>query len=196
MARFFGAAVVVVALVLAGCGVNDVAPQDVALSTATLNPLDTGDPIGEVNAVTPSTNADNYAKTPTRWAHVLLDGEARVGELDLKFVSERGFASCFEYRVDESAPDSLNNTNPFIDELWPFTCQLNSSATMTIEADAYVDVRMVFGAESDERFDWTRFYTVPTKSSCMDGGWLPQGFRNQGQCVRFYETGKDSRLGE
>lgn len=67
---------------------------------------------------------------------------------------------------------------------------------MTIEAQSYVDVRMVFGGERDERFDWTRFYVAPTKFSCMDDGWVEQGFRNQGQCVRYYVTGKDSRLGE
>lgn len=194
MARIFGASVIVLALVLAGCGVNDAAPQDVALGTATLNPLDTGDPIGDVDAVTPSTNAENVTKG---WAHVLLVGEARVGELDLRFVSERGFASCFEYRIDDEPPTGSANYNPAVtDGLWAFTCQANSSTDMTIQAGSHVDVRMVFGAEGDERFDWTRFYTVPTKSSCMDGGWMPQGFRNQGQCVRYYETGKDSRLGE
>ena len=31
------------------------------------------------------------------------------------------------------------------------------------------------------------------KSECMDGGWEAFGFRNQGQCVRYVNTGKDSR---
>jgi hypothetical protein len=31
------------------------------------------------------------------------------------------------------------------------------------------------------------------KDACMDGGWKQMGFKNQGQCVRFVETGKDSR---
>ncbi len=34
------------------------------------------------------------------------------------------------------------------------------------------------------------------KSDCMKGGWSDFGFRNQGQCIRFIETGKDSRTGE
>lgn len=33
----------------------------------------------------------------------------------------------------------------------------------------------------------------PTKEDCRDGGWRNYGFRNQGQCVRFVVTGKDSR---
>jgi hypothetical protein len=32
-----------------------------------------------------------------------------------------------------------------------------------------------------------------TKADCMKGGWEAFGFKNQGQCVRFIETGKDSR---
>ena len=32
-----------------------------------------------------------------------------------------------------------------------------------------------------------------TKDDCKKGGWEDYGFRNQGQCVRFIETGKDSR---
>lgn len=32
-----------------------------------------------------------------------------------------------------------------------------------------------------------------TKDDCKNGGWEQYGFKNQGQCVRFVETGKDSR---
>lgn len=31
------------------------------------------------------------------------------------------------------------------------------------------------------------------KDECKDGGWQDFGFRNQGQCVRFVNTGQDSR---
>jgi hypothetical protein len=34
------------------------------------------------------------------------------------------------------------------------------------------------------------------KDECKLGGWMAFGFDNQGQCVRFVETGKDSRIGE
>lgn len=194
VARILGVGTVFLALLLAGCGVNDAASGAWSLDAAALNEFDTGEPIGEQNEVTPSTNALNEANG---WAHVILVGDARVGEVDLNFVAPRAFYSCFEYRVDESAPDGPDNPNTDVtDGLWPYTCQNASSETMTIEAESYVDVRMVFGGERDERFDWTRFYVAPTKFSCMDDGWVEQGFRNQGQCVRYYVTGKDSRLGE
>jgi N-acetylneuraminic acid mutarotase len=32
-----------------------------------------------------------------------------------------------------------------------------------------------------------------SKDDCRQGGWSAFGFRNQGQCVRYVETGKDSR---
>lgn len=32
-----------------------------------------------------------------------------------------------------------------------------------------------------------------TKDDCKKGGWESYSFRNQGQCVRYVETGKDSR---
>jgi hypothetical protein len=34
------------------------------------------------------------------------------------------------------------------------------------------------------------------KSECMKGGWSDFGFRNQGQCIRFIETGTDSRTAD
>lgn len=33
------------------------------------------------------------------------------------------------------------------------------------------------------------------KEQCMDDGWADYGFRNQGQCIRFVETGQDDRQG-
>jgi len=32
-----------------------------------------------------------------------------------------------------------------------------------------------------------------TKADCQNGGWEDFGFKNQGQCIRFVNTGKDSR---
>ncbi|HVM15716.1 MAG TPA: carboxypeptidase regulatory-like domain-containing protein [Egibacteraceae bacterium] len=33
-----------------------------------------------------------------------------------------------------------------------------------------------------------------TRGDCMNGGWQQYGFRNQGQCIQFVNTGKDSRV--
>jgi hypothetical protein len=43
---------------------------------------------------------------------------------------------------------------------------------VTVSADSYVEVRMVFGAETDERFDWTRFDVLP---KCTPTGFVRDG---------------------
>ena len=139
----------------------------------------------DVNSVTPSTNDINRTKG---WAHV-----DQVG-LSLQFTSTRNFYSCFEYRTDGDTSQQISPDNPntlITDGLYPYICEKDSSDTLNIRAKKYVEVRMVFGAESDERFDWTRFDVG--KQACKNGGWKDFGFANQGQCVRYEETGKDSR---
>ena len=147
------------------------------------------------STVFPSTNQDNQAQG---WAYV-EQVSVGIGTTDLQFVAPRSFFSCFEYRTDGDTSQAIgqNNPNPGVtDGLYPYTCENNSSSTLTIEANEYVEVRMAFGAESDERFDWTRFNVIPdaqTREDCRDGGWEAYGFRNQGQCIRFVNTGQDSR---
>jgi hypothetical protein len=152
---------------------------------------DTGEG-GMVDAVTPSTNEGNKTQG---WAHVIWNSDvAGPGEAPLKFIQPRSFFACFEYRSDGAPPpdDTPNYNTAIEDGLWDFECLNNQELEITLVAEEYVEVRMVFGAESDERFDWTRF-DVLNKESCKNGGWQSLGFRNQGQCVRWVQTGKDSR---
>lgn len=121
----------------------------------------------EVNAVTPSTNDLNRDQG---WAHfnVLEPG---LGYAELEFVSTRGFASCFEYRTDGDTGQSIgDNYNPGItDGLYPFFCMNNSTRSETISASEYIEIRMVFGAETDERFDWTRVDVIPLPTLSCEG---------------------------
>lgn len=148
----------------------------------------------DINPVTPSTNDINKTNN---WAHFnVLD--TRIGEADIQLVSTRTFYSCFEYRADGDTSQSVgNNPNPSVtDGRYPYICVNNSTATFTVEAQEYIEIRMVFGAEADERFDWTRVDVLPdaqTKDDCKNGGWANYGFANQGQCIRFVNTGHDSR---
>lgn len=148
-----------------------------------------------VNAVTPSTNDINRTNG---WAHVDQLTED-VGSTDLQFISTRAFASCFEYRTDGDTSQviaqngGVNYNSLVTDGLYPFFCQNNNNSTHTITANEYVEVRMVFGAEGDERFDWTRFEVLPvpppqSKAECKNGGWETfndPAFKNQGDCVSF-----------
>lgn len=107
-----------------------------------------------------STNEENTTKG---WANVQVVDDTTAGEITLEFVSTRNFLSCFEYRTDgdETEATSPTNYNTQAHGLYPFKCIKNSSTEVTLEADEYVEVRMVFGGESDERFDWTRFDVTP-----------------------------------
>jgi hypothetical protein len=70
--------------------------------------------------------------------------------------------SCFEYRSDGEGPESPDHFNPEIEDgLWPYVCVVNTTEMLTLSALEYVEIRMVFGAETDERFDWTRVEVEP-----------------------------------
>jgi hypothetical protein len=154
-----------------------------------------GPALAVVNSVFPSTNDANRL---LGWAHVNQVSVAD-GTTTLRFISTRGFASCFEYRTDGDTSQRLgpSNWNPAVtDGLYPFRCVNNGTYEIPFDAEGYVEVRLAFGAEADERFDWTRFDLVhdpETKADCKDGGWADYGFRNQGLCVAFVETGRDTR---
>lgn len=133
---------------------------------------------------TPSTNAQNKLNG---WAHVNQLSDA--GGRKMQFVSTRNFLSCFEYRSDGDTSQATGSANPnplITDGLYPFICVSNETKTLTIPALDYIEIRMVFGAEADERFDWTRFDVLgpPNKDACKNGDWEIYGFRNQGQCIK------------
>jgi hypothetical protein len=117
-------------------------------------------------SVTPSTNDDNKTKG---WAYVEVVASG-PGTITLQFVSTRLFASCFEYRTDgdTSQMTSATNYNPGItDGLYPAKCVNNSTRQVILTADSYVEVRMVFGAEGDERFGWTTFSVPPVTAAVI-----------------------------
>ncbi|GAG76574.1 unnamed protein product [marine sediment metagenome] len=113
-----------------------------------------------VNAITPSTN---YINRNNGWAHVNRLSKD-IGEVTLKFVQPRDFYACFEYRTDgdTSQASGTNYNTDITDGLYPYFCLSTiSSITKTIQANEYVEIRMVFGGERDERFDWTKFVVLP-----------------------------------
>lgn len=154
-----------------------------------------GPALAVVNAVFPSTNDANRA---LGWAHVDVVS-TDVGTITLELVNPRAFASCFEFRSDGDMSQRItpSHFNPAVtDGLYPFQCLNNATSLRTIAATEYVEVRLAFGAESDERFDWMRFDVVrdpQAKADCVGDGWDAFGFRNQGLCVAFLEAGRDTR---
>jgi hypothetical protein len=67
---------------------------------------------------------------------------------------------------------------------------------VTFEAKETVEIRLALGGERDWDFDWTTFHVPSTQDAvelCKGDGWSDLGFRNLGQCIRWANTGKDSR---
>jgi hypothetical protein len=62
---------------------------------------------------------------------------------------------------------------------------LSSCGPATWTAIAYLDKATTYDFELEN--------DPVSKTDCADGGWERYGFKNQGQCNRFVETGKDSR---
>lgn len=109
----------------------------------------------------PSTHAENITKG---WAHVEKIN-ATVNSITLVFHGGNqiptNFSSCFEYRIDGDTTQALAsaNPNPAVEDRYPHLCIAGKSSTptLTFNATNYIEVRSTFGAESSERFDWTRF---------------------------------------
>jgi hypothetical protein len=170
--------------------------------------------IGQTPTPTPSTNDANRT---FGWAHFNVTDNTVPGEVTVDLVNPRYFSSCFEYRTDGDETQKTSNTNfnrAITDGLYPFKCVSSNdsgpvSVSLTLEANEYIEIRMVFGAEADERFGWTRVNLTEqtptptptvaasndpkTTDDCKNGGWKEFGFKNQGQCNRFISTGVDSR---
>jgi hypothetical protein len=123
----------------------------------------------------------------------------------------RPFLSCFEYRTDgdtRQKTDDINSLNGDItDGLYPYSCLSNTESTETIEANEYVEVRMVgahlwFG-DINERFDWTRFDVIPPameynlKGKCKGGQWSLDVTANGGYIGTFFcEGGEENEINE
>ncbi len=118
------------------------------------------------SVVYPSTNDNNRTQG---WAHVdFVSADATARTMTFNFIQTRNFGSCVEYRTNtQTTPtDSRPNYNPeILDGMWTFKCLYapgNTPITITLDSAAtYVEFRLSFGAEKDERFYWTPFTFVP-----------------------------------
>jgi len=129
-------------------------------------------PLSSAFADPPMASTNDTNRT-NGWAHV---DQLATGSHDFEFISTRAFYSCFEYRTDGDTSQKIaeNNYNTLVtDGLYPYYCQNNNSRTETISANGYVEIRMVFGAEADERFDWTRFDVLPPPPAYSCVGFEP-----------------------
>ncbi|MBX4191906.1 hypothetical protein KW798_00235 [Candidatus Parcubacteria bacterium] len=83
-----------------------------------------------------------------------------------------------------------------------FSVSVGDTSASDVGLDGYLD-RVVVNRDSNGEtvYDFERDVPPPptpasptTQSQCKNNGWQAYGFKNQGQCVRYIETGKDSRV--
>jgi hypothetical protein len=146
----------------------------------------------------PSTNEINRANN---FPYVNLV-ESGIGFVTLEFVNDTNSLAFFEYRIDGEILTS-GDAHPVVTGDFIYDGVTLDSRNIeaplhffrTFEATSTVEVRLALGGERDWDFDWVTFEALAaaTKDDCRTGGWEAHGFANQGQCIRFVETGQDSR---
>ncbi|MEX2531083.1 MAG: hypothetical protein WD960_09955 [Gemmatimonadota bacterium] len=213
LSRFTPTLAVAIAVLLTACESSVSGPE------ANLDPLPTalqnlensltGEEI-EANSSfdAPSTNELNEAKMAPghegKDAPFVRFEEVGLLEVTLAFVNNTNSLVYFEYRVDGETVGSTPHPNPSLghDVIHPGVSVDGRgiaepvTTIRTFQANETVEIRLALGGERDWDFDWTTFYVATSpenRDQCKDGVWEDLGFRNQGQCIRFVETGRDSR---
>ncbi|MBU0767139.1 hypothetical protein KKF55_05185 [Patescibacteria group bacterium] len=90
-------------------------------------------------------------------------------------------AQVYNYYINGDLAASGPAGENFIRELFLNSYNYGEDTFPTLGSDSYAA-------------HWSAGPTDPVeKAECKKGGWEDFGFRNQGQCIRFVNTGKDSR---
>jgi len=80
--------------------------------------------------------------------------------------------------------------------IWTATRNTTDDIATTVGGNRYAwfsHIDAANGIEVDNHSLYQVADAPETKMDCKKGGWEAFGFRNQGQCIRFVNTGKDSR---
>lgn len=171
--------------------------NDSVLSRRTI--LRTGAAIGSLMAV-PATAAASQSQ------HTDVQGVPGPGEVTLTFINNTDYRYVFDHRVDDESPsgtfsfsDDTISDGPCAGRKWGPYYNLTSvsadSKKVTVEATHKVEAQAVLGPEQNYYTCWKTFYPEQpeTKNDCKRGSWADYHFRNQGQCIRYVNTGEDSR---
>lgn len=104
-------------------------------------------------------------------------------------VFQRGGASASPFTCPASPADMDDSSAG--SNIRMFALNVGDTSTNDLDLDGYLDNVVVTLTSGMTVSD---FDPVPLeKEACMKGGYADFGFKNQGQCIRFVETGKDSR---
>ncbi|MES2749247.1 MAG: hypothetical protein V4606_02560 [Patescibacteria group bacterium] len=96
-----------------------------------------------------------------------------------------------------AVPADMNLLSPD-SNIRAFALNVGDTSTSDVGLSGHLDNVVVNTDSSETIYDFEPEVVVPptatTKDDCKLGGYATYGFKNQGQCVKFVETGKDSRV--
>lgn len=108
-------------------------------------------------------------------------------------VATRGGASASPYTCP-SVPADMDLLSPG-SNIRAFSLNVGDTSTNDVGLDGYLDNVVVDVASGVTVYDFEPAPVLPlTKDDCKKNGWVAYGFTNQGQCVRFIETGQGNMV--
>ena len=90
--------------------------------------------------------------------------------------------------------DPYDRSNPFIFELGSGGPSVLRNISISVGDVVKLEFQQLFGFGEDYVGVDLRIVAAPTKISCKNKGWQEFGFKNQGNCIQFVNTGKDKRV--
>ena len=142
-----------------------------------------------------NTFATNYSATPTEVfsGSVVIPGTTGAGTID-------SFDFCVEFTTTYTHPAGSNliveivNTSTSSSNHPKDACSAGSTGCTTRRVLAFSATATTATLADNSGLVMSFLSTDPTaKIDCWDDQWVDYGFKNLGQCIRFVETGKDSR---
>lgn len=139
--------------------------------------------------------ADNYSAAPTEVFsdNITIPQTSGAGTIN-------SFDFCIDFTTSYSHPAGSNLIVEFVNTNTTATthpkdgCAAGATGCTTRRVLAF-NAAATTATFADNSGLIMSFFTADpeVKVDCMEDGWVEFGFRNQGQCIRFVETEKDSR---
>lgn len=129
---------------------------------------------------------------PGDFFHIDFDGEVNAVGLDLYFDPPEGV----ELQDGSVCKVSVFGTSDLLAmETVPCTPAGDFFGVTSTHVITRIEIAgpVAAGNNLEVEIDNIAFGPIDPRAKCMNGGWEALEFRNQGQCVRFVMTGKDSR---
>ena len=145
------------------------------------------------------TNNPEPVDSPLDWSpdgtRILIASTRDDPSGELYLINADGSGSATRLTIN-SASETLGSWSPDGLRIAFHTDRAGNDEIYVMNADGNGPANLTSNPSSDHFPDWGLVAGAISKEQCKNGGWEDLGFRNQGQCLRYVETGKDSRIGQ